>query len=319
MYYKNTHNNFLLAFIDELWKTQKIRILKKWKRKLLEISSFYVCVPKPTIRYSSRDTEWDKCFFVILGYFLSVTSPSNTPENQNFEKIKKASGYVIILNLCNKNTIKWCMFPQIWRPRDIIFCHFRSFFAVLRHCWLGNLKFGKNVKSTWRYYTFTYVHHKSRSYDVWFLRYKVQRIKLFVILGHFLPFDPPNNPKNFEKIKRCLEILSFYTCVPQMTIMMYGSWHIKHNRQNFLSFWVIFEKMEKATEDTIILHKCTVNDNHMMYGSWDINCNRHIFLSSLAIFCPLLPHYQPKKGKCQKRNNTRRYHHFTKVYQNSWS
>ena len=283
MYYKNTHNNFLLAFIDELWKTQKIRILKKWKRKLLEILSFYVCVPKPTIRYSSRDTEWDKCFFVILGYFLSVTSPSNTPENQNFEKIKKASGYVIILNLCNKNTIKWCMFPQIWRPRDIIFCHFRSFFAVLRHCWLGNLKFGKNVKS-----------------------------------------------------------------------MMYGSWHIKHNRQNFLSFWVIFEKMEKATEDTIILHKCTVNDNHMMYGSWDINCNRHIFLSSLAIFCPFYPTISPKKEnvknvitpgdiiilqKCTKTHDHRLYcfwdmvcagcnsyfsfwvifHHFTQVYQKSWS
>ena len=27
-----TSQNFLLAFIDELWKTQKIRILKKWKK-----------------------------------------------------------------------------------------------------------------------------------------------------------------------------------------------------------------------------------------------------------------------------------------------
>ena len=248
------------------------------------------------------------------------------------------------------------MFPELWSARDIIFCHFRSFFAVLLHCWLGNLKFGKKVKSTWRYYTFTYVHHKSRSYDVWFLRYEVQRTKLFVILGHFLPFDPPNNPKNqnFEKIKRCLEILSFYTCVPQMTIMMYGSWYIKHDRQNFLSFWVIFEKMEKAPEDTIILHKCTVNDNHMMYGSWDINCSRHIFLPALAIFCPFYPTNSPKNEnvkklitpgdiiilqKCTKTHDHRLYcfwdmvcagcnsyfsfwvifHHFTQVYQKSWS
>ena len=33
---------------------------------------------------------------------------------------------------------------------------------------------------------------------------KVRRTVFFVILGHFLPFDPPNNPKNqnFEKIKK---------------------------------------------------------------------------------------------------------------------
>ena len=42
-------------------------------------------------------------------------------------------------------------------------------------------------------------------------------MEFFVILDHFLPFDPPNNPKNqnFEE----MEILSFYTCVPQMTIV----------------------------------------------------------------------------------------------------
>ena len=45
--------NFLLAFIDELWKTWKIRILKKWIKKLLEISSFYTYVPKATIIWST--------------------------------------------------------------------------------------------------------------------------------------------------------------------------------------------------------------------------------------------------------------------------
>ena len=61
---------------------------------------------------------------------------------------------------------------------------------------------------------FTHMQHKSRSSDIWFLRYK-----FFVIMGHFLPFDPPNNRKNqnFEKIKKPLEMLLFYTCVPQMT------------------------------------------------------------------------------------------------------
>ena len=39
-----------------------------------------------------------------MGHFLPFTLPipPNNPENQNFEKMKKASGDVIILNLCNK-------------------------------------------------------------------------------------------------------------------------------------------------------------------------------------------------------------------------
>ena len=43
----------------------------------------------------------------------------------------------------------------------------------------------------------------------------------FVILGHFSPFELPNNPKNenFEKMKISLELLSFYTCVQQMTVI----------------------------------------------------------------------------------------------------
>ena len=80
------------------------------------------------------------------------------------------------------------MLTQIWSTTDIIFCHFRPFFALLAHYWTWKLKIGKNVKNTWRYYPFTHVHHKSRSYDAWFLRYKLQSTKFFVILGHFVIF-----------------------------------------------------------------------------------------------------------------------------------
>ena len=57
-------------------------------------------------------------------------------------------------------------------------------------------------------------------YGSWDIKNKGQ--SFFLILGPFLPFDPHNNPKNqyFEKIKKKhLKILSFYTCVPQMTII----------------------------------------------------------------------------------------------------
>ena len=41
-------------------------------------------------------------FFVILGYFYPFTNRNN-PDDQNIEKIKKASGDVILLNLRKKN------------------------------------------------------------------------------------------------------------------------------------------------------------------------------------------------------------------------
>ena len=50
------------------------------------------------LRYGMRQTE----IFVIFGYFLPFYPP-NIPENQNFEKMKKASGDVIILHLRAKN------------------------------------------------------------------------------------------------------------------------------------------------------------------------------------------------------------------------
>ena len=46
----------------------------------------------------------------------------------------------------------------------------------------------------------------------------------FVILGHFLPPDPPNNQKNqnfkiMKKKQKNLEILAFYTRILQMMII----------------------------------------------------------------------------------------------------
>ena len=95
-----------------------------------------------------------------------------------------------------------------------------------------------------------------------------------------------NNPKNqnFEKMKKkSLETLSFYTCVLTMydNHMMYGSWDIECNRQDFLSFWIFFchfipltnpkikilKKWKKNPGD-IILHKCSKNNDHMLYCSF---------------------------------------------------
>ena len=100
-----TPQNFFFALIDELWKTWKIKILKKWKQ-LLEISSFFTCVPKTTTIWGAVPDIRSETMFCHFGPFFALHTPAppppNNSENQNFEKMKKASRDVITLNLCNK-------------------------------------------------------------------------------------------------------------------------------------------------------------------------------------------------------------------------
>ena len=58
------------------------------------------------MRYGSWDTEWDSEFSVILGHFFALLPPphpANNLHNQNFEKMKKVSGDVIILHMRTRN------------------------------------------------------------------------------------------------------------------------------------------------------------------------------------------------------------------------
>ena len=65
-----------------------------------------------------RQTE-----FFILGYFLHFYLPNN-PENQNFEKMKKTAGDIILYDDI------WCMIPEIWSVKDSFFSDFAPFFAL---------------------------------------------------------------------------------------------------------------------------------------------------------------------------------------------
>ena len=84
--------------------------------------------------------------------------------HKNFEKLKKTSGDIIILQKCTKNHDHMCYtVPEIWHVTNVIVIfHFGLFFALL----------------------------------------------------------PPNSLKNqnFKKMKKHLEISSFYKCVPKIMI-----------------------------------------------------------------------------------------------------
>ena len=72
--------HFFCPFTSPL-KTQKIKILKKWKN-LLEISSFYRCVPKTTIIWVTvpeiwSDTDGIFCNFgLFLPFYPSLPPPA---------------------------------------------------------------------------------------------------------------------------------------------------------------------------------------------------------------------------------------------------
>ena len=108
------------------------------------------------------------------------------------------------------------------------------------------------------------MYQKWQSYNVQFLRYQAWQTEFFVILDHFLPFYPPNNPKNqnFEKMETTTgDIIILHKCTKNHDHMLYNSLDMACNRCNcYFSFWTIiallppkqpkkskFEKNEKNT------------------------------------------------------------------------
>ena len=129
------------------------------------------------------------------------------------------------------------------------------------------------------------------NHDLWFLRYRVQQTDFFVTLGHFLSFYPTNNSKNqnSEKLKKCLEIPSFYTSGSNNHMQVWQVMDIRYSRWwiwflffilgYFLPFFTpsvpkikIWKKNEniRRYHHFTHLHRCAKNYDHMMYCSWDM-------------------------------------------------
>ena len=157
--------------------------------------------------------------------------------------------------------------------------------------------FEKLKKNAQRYYHFTLVYHKQRSYDISFLRHQARQTNFFVILGYFLFFNsPPPTKQKIKYLKKCALLPPPQPPHP----------HPPLTTENF-------EKSKKIPTDIIILHKSTIYNNHMIHGSWDINCNRFF----LGHFLPFYPPNSLNNENIEKK--TLRYHHFTQVHQKSWS
>ena len=83
---------------------RKMKIQKKKRKKSLEISSFYTCVPKLMIICYTIPEIWCVTDVIVVFHFGLLFSllPRNSPKNQNFKNMKKMPGDIIILHMYTK-------------------------------------------------------------------------------------------------------------------------------------------------------------------------------------------------------------------------
>ena len=140
--------------------------------------------------------------------------PPKTPKKQNFEKMKKIAGDIVILHMYTKNYthMMFGSWDAEWDRENVslIWAIFYPFPPLT----FWKMKILKTWEERLEILFFTNVYHKWQLHHVWFLKCGVQRTEFFVLLDHFSPFYPTNDPQNhnFQKMKTHLEEL-FYTCV----------------------------------------------------------------------------------------------------------
>ena len=150
--------------------------------------------------------------------------PTICLKNQYLEKKKKKTGDIIMLHMCTVNDNH-----KIYGSWDLghnryNFCHFGLFFALLAPNDPENQTFFKNEKMPGHIILHMYtINGNHIMYGSWDMHSATDRT--FCHFGPFFtnllpPPISPNNPqnKNFDKIKKLLEILSFYTYVPKIMI-----------------------------------------------------------------------------------------------------
>ena len=84
----------------------------------------------------------------------------------------------------------------------------------------------------------------------------------------FYPPSKPRKSKFWQNEKKYLGMLSFYKCVPKITIIIYASWDMECNRHNFCTFWTMFCPFTRLLTPKIkIWKKCK---KHLEWRSYDV-------------------------------------------------
>ena len=153
--------------------------------------------------------------------FCAIFCPFSPLTNLKIKilKLKKKPGDVIILHICTINANHVMYGSWDMESNKQYFLSFWTVFCPLTPLTTQIIKILKKKK----YLEILSFYTKVQSHDVWSLRYEVWQTEFFVILDQFLPFYPSNNPKsqNFEKLKKSLELPSFYSSVSKTMVIFY--------------------------------------------------------------------------------------------------
>ena len=166
--------------------------------------------------------------------------------------------------------------------RDIIFCHFESFFALSLPSRPRKSKFWKIEKIFGdiiivHMCTLNYNHMMYSSWDMECDRIFCNFRLIFALLLLYWP-----RKSKFRKPENNTWRYYHFTYVYHKW-QSYDIWFLRYGvrQTEFFCFWTIFcpftplttqkikilQKWKKTTGDMIILHMCTINNNHVMNGS----------------------------------------------------
>ena len=118
-----------------------------------------------------------------------------------------------------------------------------------------------------------------------------------------LPHYSCQKLKFWKNVKKSLDILSFYTCVPYNVWRMVPEiWSVTEFFCHLQSFFTLLppwkmkiSKTKKKPGDIIILQKCTKNPDHRLYCSRDMTCDDwNCFFNFGLYFSLLRPPNSPK-------------------------
>ena len=234
-------DHFLPFYLPPLM-IPNIKIFLKMKKMAGDIYLYiYVrTINEDHMIYGYWNIRFDRQKFSTFWAIFCPFSPLTTWEIKILT-LKKTTGDIITLHIyiINYNHMMYGSWDKEHGRHN--FLSFWTVFSPFIPLWTQKIKIKKKMEKTPKISSF--YKHKWQSYDVWFLRYGVQWAEFFVILDYFLPFYPPNNPKNqnFENMKKLPgDIILLHMRNIDDNHMMYGSWDMECDGQNFLSFWTIF-------------------------------------------------------------------------------
>ena len=129
-------DRFFLSFLAifctfTLLTTWKIKILKKWEKRL-QLSSFYTCLPKIRIIWCMLPEIWSVTdrFFIIFSHFLHLPPPKFLKSEKNSWR------YYLFLHMYHKWRLYDVWFQKYkvqWTECFVILGHFSPFYPTTTH------------------------------------------------------------------------------------------------------------------------------------------------------------------------------------------